>query len=100
MKVHESRWLKITINKSGRGQNWLWKPKQVPHRSSMADMRYDSHGCVYKSTHYFVTSFMQIFWLWFVVGIEIKRERLGENKYVNYSDTHYSNIDEALNPQP
>lgn len=96
MKIHNSQWLKIEICKAPQLEPFHWKGKQIPHRRSMADMRYFSHGEVYEGTHYFVTDFIQIFWLWFVIGIEIKKEQLSKSKYVRYEATHYANIDESI----
>lgn len=69
-------------------------------RKSMADVRYagnDNCPALYEAQHYFVTTFLQIFWLWFVIGIEIKTERLSSSKYVNYEATHYAAVEDALN---
>lgn len=98
MKILENKWLKVTVKKSGKGEPFHFKAQYVPHRSSMAEMQWET-GDTYKSDTYFIISFLQIFWLWFVVGIEIKKEKIGQQKYVRYEATHFASIDDALSQQ-
>lgn len=97
MKLHESKWIKVYISKSGKGEPWHWKPLQVPHRKSMADMKYWKDE-TYITVHSFVTTFLQIFFLWFVIGIEIKQELLSSGKYTKYEATHFPVIHENTHP--
>lgn len=95
MIIHKSKWIEVRVCKSGRGESFHWKPLQVPHRRSMAEMEYWKNE-TYKATFSFVTTYLQIFWLWFVIGIEIKQELLSSGKYTRYESTHFASIDEVL----
>ncbi len=96
MKILNHKFIKLSISKSGKGEPFHWKILPCPHRESMASLSYDKDE-TYVATHYFVTPFIQLFWLWFVIGIELPKERLSSTKYVNYEATHYASIDEVLN---
>ena len=66
----------------------------------MAEMKWINEGeCsdLYLGQHSFVTHFIQIFWLWFIIALELKEEKLSSSKYVKYESTHYAMLDEQLN---
>jgi len=95
MKILNSKFIKISICKSGKGEKFHWKIMPCPHRESMASLSYDKDE-TYNATHYFVTPFIQLFWMWFIIEIELPKEKLSTSKYVNYEATHYASIDEVL----
>lgn len=101
MKILNHERLKIGIYKPIRfGKRRLpihWKPKIETHRRSMGDFKYWKDD-TYHVQHYFVTEVVQIFWLWFIIGVELPMEKLSGSKYVRYESTHFATIDETLNP--
>lgn len=98
MKLYSGKRIDIFLVKKGRSEPFHWKVVESPHIESLADMRFDANN-TYNSTNYFIAHFIQFFWLWFIIGLEIKKEKLGSSKWVRYEDTHYAVIDEALSKQ-
>jgi hypothetical protein len=101
MTIWDNKWFKLSIVKQVRffKRKWYWKPLVQPHRKSMAEFRYtgnDNCSDLYTANFSFVTHFIQVFWLWFIVALELKEEKLSSSKYVTYESTHYAMIDEQL----
>lgn len=106
MNIWNNKWFCLSIHnqiKFFSKKKFYWKPEVCPHRKSMAEMRYsgdDNCSDLYTANFSFVTHFIQIFWLWFIIAIEMKEEKLSSSKYVNYESTHYAMIDEQLKQKP
>lgn len=100
MNLINNRWIRLSIQKSGKGEKFHWKATYVPHRKSVAEVDWigtnDCHD-LYLAKHRFTIHFLQVFWLWFVIGLELKEEHLSESKMVKYESTHFHEIDINLN---
>jgi hypothetical protein len=100
MNIWNNKWFTLSIHHQVKfGRKFYWKPEVCPHRKSVAEMKWTNDGnCsdLYTAHHFFITHFLQIFWLWFVIGLEIKEEKLSSSKYVRYESTHYAMLDEQL----
>lgn len=87
----------IGITKVGKGQRFNWKPEIIPHWDSLHTMRYDSkRHPSYTIESLYVPMFCQVFWLGLIFYIEVHKWKLGEGRMINYTDSHYAEIDEAL----
>jgi hypothetical protein len=95
MKLIKHDRLIISLHKSGRGERFHWKPSIQTHRASMGQFRFWKDD-TYDVEHFFVTECVQIFLFWFIIGIELPKEKLSKEKYVRYESTHFSNLDELL----
>jgi hypothetical protein len=87
----------IGIIKAGKGQKIKWKPEVIPHWKSLHTLNYDSdRHPTYKSDSLYVPMFCQVFWLGLIFYIKVHTWKLGEGRMINYNDSHYAEIDDAL----
>ncbi len=97
MNIWNNKWFKLSIHKKGKGEPFHWKCIVVPHRKSMGTFKYiGTKDCpeLFHVQYYFVTFLFQIFFLWFIIALEMKEEKLSETKMVPYKSTHFAAIDE------
>jgi hypothetical protein len=102
MNIWDNQWFTLSIHNQIRffgKRKFYWKPEVCAHRKSMAEVTWtNDENCsdLYTTQHYFMTHCLQVFWLWFIIALDIKAEKLSSSKMVRYEATHYAMIDEQL----
>lgn len=99
MNICNNKWFRLSLH-NPRGEPLHFKALIQPHRKSMANVNYiGNETCpdLYHLHHHFVIHILDIYWLWFLIRLELKEERLSDFKVVRYEATHYAMIEEQLN---
>lgn len=96
MILFKHQYFEITVNRSGKGEKWHWKPIVEMMLSNFHKIE-NGKGFKYVNTwSYFTPRKIRVFWLGLLISLRLKPKLIsGETpkKYVEFEKTHLDLLD-------